>query len=374
MPILDRDRLHPGRLDFASFARLPKLAGLKLSDLKLPDLNLAGLKLPGGLPGIGEGAGLSPALRDMMARLGDLAPGAPLCGLASGGAAVDVPLPPGARFDELSHRGAAGVLGYRLYVPSRPAAHAMPLVVMLHGCTQSPEDFAAGTRMNAVAEAEGFLVAYPRQTRAANAQKCWNWFDPKDQGRDRGEPGLIAGMVGDVLREHGGDAARVYVAGLSAGGAAAAILAQAYPDVFAAAGVHSGLAAGAAGDMAGAFSAMRGGGRANPGRAVPTIVFHGDGDHTVAPVNGLAVAAQARGGAVLAEEVSRGRAEGGLAFTRTVEAEAGGLPLVERWLVEGLGHAWSGGSAAGTYTEPRGPDASREMLRFFLRHRLVAGA
>lgn len=353
-------------LDLGRLARLPRLPGL--AGLKRPGLG-DGAALPPALP-----PGLPPALRDMLARLGDLSPGSPLCGLTpEGGATVAVAVPDGARFDDLTHRGAAGTLGYRLYVPSRPAARAMPLVVMLHGCTQTPEDFAAGTRMNAVAEAEGVLVAYPRQTRAANAQRCWNWFDPKDQGRDHGEPALIAGMVGDILASHGADASRVYVAGLSAGGAAAAILAQCYPDVFAAAGVHSGLAAGAAGDMAGAFAAMRGGGRVAPGRAVPLIVFHGDRDHTVAPANGLAVAAQARGGAVLAEEASRGRAEGGLAFTRTVETDAGGLPLVERWLVEGAGHAWSGGSAAGSYTEPRGPDASRAMLRFFLRHRVVGG-
>ncbi|RYB06028.1 extracellular catalytic domain type 1 short-chain-length polyhydroxyalkanoate depolymerase [Lichenibacterium ramalinae] len=347
--------------DLGGFASLPKLAGL------------AALKMPRGLPDLRDGAGLPPAMRDMLARLGDLAPAAPLCGSAPA-AAVAVAVPPGARFEELTHAGPAGTLGYRLYVPARAADGPMPLVVMLHGCTQSPEDFAAGTQMNAVAEAEGILVAYPRQTRAGNAQKCWNWFDPKDQGRDRGEPALIAGMVRDILRDHAADRSRVYVAGLSAGGAAAAILGQAYPDVFAAAGVHSGLAAGAATDMPGAFTAMRGGGRAAPGRAVPTIVFHGSGDHTVAPANAVAVAAQARGGADLAEAVSRGRAEGGLAFTRTVETDPKGLPLVERWLVDGAGHAWSGGSAAGSYTEPRGPDASREMLRFFLRHRLVAGA
>ncbi len=343
---------------------------------RLPGLSvLAGLKVPRGLTSPKPGTGLSPALRDMLARLGDLAPGAPLCGLAAEGAApVTVPVPPGATFEDLTYRSAEGTLGYRLYVPGRAATGPRPLVVMLHGCTQSPEDFAAGTRMNACAEAEGFLVAYPRQTRAANAQKCWNWFDPKDQARGRGEPALIVGMVEEILASRNGDASRVYVAGLSAGGAAAAILAQGYPDVFAAAGVHSGLPAGAAGDVAGAFAAMRGGGASAPGRAVPTIVFHGDRDRTVDPSNGLAVAVQARGSAALAEETVRGRAEGGLAFTRTVEREAGGPPLVERWLVQGAGHAWSGGSAAGSYTEPRGPDASREMMRFFLRHRTVSGA
>jgi poly(hydroxyalkanoate) depolymerase family esterase len=284
----------------------------------------------------------------MLARLSDLKPGAPLCEMGPrGGAAPAVAVPDGARFDEFTHRGAAGALGYRLYVPSRYAGQPMPLVVMLHGCTQSPEDFAAGTRMNAVAEEQGILVAYPRQTQGANAQKCWNWFDAAGQLRDRGEPALIAGLTRDVIRDFAVDAGRVYVAGLSAGGAAAAILAQCYPDLYAAAGVHSGLAAGAARDMPGAFAAMRGGGRSAPGRAVPAIVFHGDADRTVAPVNGEQVIAQARGGASLTSEVARGRAEGGLGFVRTVASDAAGLPMAEHWLVQGAGHAWSGGSAAG---------------------------
>ena len=363
-PRLDKSLLDKSLLDLSRFSQLPAF--------KRPEMKLPRLTLPAGLAELPGGAGLPSGLRDMLARLGDLEPGAPLCGTTMG-ATPDVVIPAGASFADLTHRRPAGSLDYRLYVPAGAAGRRLPLVVMLHGCTQSPEDFAAGTRMNEVAEAEGLLVAYPRQSRAANAQKCWNWFDPKDQGRDRGEPALIAGMVRDILRDHAADASRVYVAGLSAGGAAAAILGQAYPDLFAAAGVHSGLAAGAALDMPGAFTAMRGGGRATPGRAVPTIVFHGSGDHTVAPANGVAVAAQARGGADLAEAVSRGRTAGGLAFTRTVETDPAGLPLVERWLVDGAGHAWSGGSPAGSYTEPRGPDASREMLRFFLRHRLVAG-
>jgi poly(hydroxyalkanoate) depolymerase family esterase len=365
LPRFDLPKFDLPRLDLSRFSKLRGFAP--------PEMTLPGLTLPAGGGVLPEATGLPSGLGDMLARLGGLKPGAPLCGTAAG-AAPEVAVPAGASFADLTHRGPAGSLDYRLYVPAGAAGRVLPLVVMLHGCTQSPEDFAAGTRMNEVAEAEGLLVAYPRQTRAANAQKCWNWFDPKDQGRDRGEPALIAGMVRDILRDREADASRVYVAGLSAGGAAAAILAQAYPELFAAAGVHSGLAAGAASDMPGAFAAMRGGGRAVPGRAVPTIVFHGSGDHTVAPANGDAVAAQARGGSDLAETVSRGRVEGGLAFTRTVGTDPAGLPQVERWLVDGAGHAWSGGSAAGSYTEPRGPDASREMLRFFLRHRLVAEA
>ncbi len=350
--------------------RLPRLAALARLHDALPKATSLG----------GPGAGaLPPAMRDMLDRLAALKPGAGLCemgprGPLGGGA---VPVPEGARFEEFTHRGGAGTIGCKLYVPSRGAGSGLPLVVMLHGCTQSPEDFAAGTRMNEVAEAEGVLVAYPRQTASANAQKCWNWFDAEDQARDRGEPALIAGLTREIVSRFGADPARVYVAGLSAGGAAAAIMAQCYPDLYAAAGVHSGLARGAATDMPSAFAAMRQGAAPRAGargrRPIPTIVFHGDADRTVHPSNGDHVLAQARAGAALSATVTRGRSAGGLAYTRTVESDAAGVEALELWELHGAGHAWSGGSAAGSYTEPRGPDASREMLRFFLRHR-VGGA
>ena len=274
------------------------------------------------------------------------------------------PLPPGARFLSLSHGGATGTRGYRLYVPARPAA-APALLVMLHGCTQSPEDFAAGTRMNALAEQHGFLVAYPGQTQAANAQKCWNWFNAADQNRDSGEPALIAGIARDVLRDYGADPKRVFVAGLSAGGAEAAILGQRYPDLFSGVGVHSGLACGAARDMPGAFAAMRQGAAGQPGRPVPTIVFHADRDSTVHPRNAAQVAAQAAAPGLRAT-TTQGQVPGGHAFTRTVHADAAGRVLQEQWLVHGGGHAWAGGSGAGSYTDAKGPDASAEMVRFFL--------
>jgi poly(hydroxyalkanoate) depolymerase family esterase len=236
-----------------------------------------------------------------------------------------------------------------------------------------PEDFAAGTRMNALAEAQGMLVAYPAQSGSANAQKCWNWFSPGDQRRDQGEPSLIAGITREVLRAHGGDPGRVYVAGLSAGGAQAAIMGLAYPELYAAVGVHSGLACGAARDLPSALAAMRQGapgGLTRARRVVPTIVFHADRDATVHPRNGDQVIEQSAAAAEpgLRTELHEGQVPGGHAWRRSAHLDAEGRAVLEHWLVRGGGHAWSGGDPAGSYTDPRGPDASKEMLRFFLAH------
>ena len=304
----------------------------------------------------------------------NLAKGGAMKGAMSGAGSplrAPVPVPDGARFEERSFSNAAGSRSYKVFVPSGYHGQALPVVVMLHGCTQDPDDFAAGTGMNALAEEQTFLVAYPRQPPSANMQKCWNWFNAGDQDREGGEPSLIAGIAREVIAEFSADAARVYVAGLSAGGAAAAIMAATYPDLFAAAGIHSGLACGAARDMPSAFAAMNGGGPVRPrgdGPVVPTIVFHGDADRTVHPVNGDQVIAQAAPDTVLGRTVTRGETPGGIGYTRTVQADAAGRDILEQWVVHGAGHAWSGGSASGSYTDPRGPDASREMLRFFLAH------
>jgi poly(hydroxyalkanoate) depolymerase family esterase len=280
---------------------------------------------------------------------------------------------------------------YRLYVPPGPHDTPRPLVVMLHGCTQDPEDFAAGTDMNAHALAQRFFVLYPAQSGRANPQRCWNWFKHTHQRPHRGEPGLIVSMVRAVAAQHPIDPGRVYVAGLSAGGAMAAILGALHPEVFAAAGVHSGLAPGAAGTLPEALAAMRGGAQdasARPGlpsgirtltaqaRAirlpVPVIVFHGDGDPTVHPRNGEQVIAahlgteQAGRPATPAPRIERGTAAGGRGYTRTVHAGADGTTAAEHWVVHGAGHAWSGGRREGSFTDASGPDATGEMLRFFM--------
>ena len=311
----------------------------------------------------------------------------------------------------------AGTRRYRLYVPSHAAGKPLPLVVMLHGCTQDAEDFARGTRMDEAARREGFAVLYPEQCAKANPQRCWHWFRKKDQGRDHGEPALLAGMVRRVIREHDLDAGRVFVAGLSAGGAMAAVLGRTHPDLFTAVGVHSGLAAGAASDLPSALGAMRGadskglaGGlrgrgrgtgagagafagtipRIDPGAAgvgaragdetesrvptLPTIVFHGGADAIVHPSNGERVIAQATptGGRIDSDHQQASappRAAtkpGRRAATRAVVRDRNGVVVAEHWVVHGAPHAWSGGSPAGSYTDPSGPDATTEMVRFFL--------
>ncbi|MBB6252080.1 extracellular catalytic domain type 1 short-chain-length polyhydroxyalkanoate depolymerase [Nitrospirillum iridis] len=330
---------------------------------------------PFGIPSRGARTGLGETLRRLAARA---IPGGVADGLGRP-APQPVPahpmpahpMPEGASFATASHSEAGGTRAYKLYIPAnRPSGRRLPLVVMLHGCTQSPDDFAAGTRMNLAAEEHGFLVAYPEQPNSANANKCWNWFSPGDQRRDRGEPALIAGITRRIMRDHPVDPGRVYVAGLSAGGAAAVIVAAAYPELFAAVGVHSGLPLGAARDLPSAFAAMRHGAAGQAGGLVPTIVFHGDQDTTVHPSNGAAVVAQALATTDgLRSTTRREEAPGGQAYTRTVHADPSGRALCEHWTIHGAGHAWAGGSPAGSYTNPRGPDATREMVRFFFDHR-----
>jgi poly(hydroxyalkanoate) depolymerase family esterase len=281
---------------------------------------------------------------------------------------------------------------YRLYIPARPAGQAsttrtkMPLVVLLHGCTQNAQDFARGTAMNELAEQHQCMVLYPEQISKANSARCWNWFEPGHQQLDIGEPGMIAALTRQVLAQHSGadgaDPSRVYIAGLSAGGAMAAVVAGLYPDIFAALGVHSGLQSGAAQDLMSAFSAMRRGARGQASPAMPTIVFHGNADKTVHPDNGehisdAALQALAASGlsllkrqtSVAADGDSRGQGQSNA--ERTVYQTAEGQRFVEHWLVDEGPHAWSGGNAAGSYTDPDGPSASAAMLAFFLQHKKV---
>ena len=267
---------------------------------------------------------------------------------------------------------------YRLYIPSTPEAATgqaakMPMVVLLHGCNQDALDFSHGTAMNRLAEDHYAMVLYPEQVASANAMRCWNWFDPSHQEAGRGEPGMIAALVQSMVAQHHADPARTYVAGLSAGGAMAAVVANVYPQLFAAVGVHSGLAAGAAKSMMQALSAMKKGTKGNHTAAIPTIVFHGSADQTVNPSNGKFIT-QAALAAFEAEGILLVKSRAATSTTkderaeRTLYSNADGKPFVESWRITAGPHAWSGGSAQGSYTDPDGPDASKAMLEFFLQH------
>jgi poly(hydroxyalkanoate) depolymerase family esterase len=299
----------------------------------------------------------------------------------------DVPVQPAAapgaptqgQFLVRSHRSPAGSRTYKLYVPPQamqtPAA-PLPLVVMLHGCTQSPDDFAAGTRMNRLADEHGFLVVYPEQPTSANPSRCWNWFRTQDQQRTGGEPEIMAGIVQAVQAEHAVAKGRVYVAGLSAGAAMALVLGETHPEVFIAVGAHSGLPYGSASDIPSAMAAMKGRSTSGPTghahQAVPTIVFHGDRDHTVQHRNGehivqQAVALHAARGPLTAR-TETGVSPAGRRYQRTTHVNAAGQAQVETWTLHGAGHAWSGGDASGSHTDPTGPDASAAMVAFFMAH------
>jgi poly(hydroxyalkanoate) depolymerase family esterase len=288
-------------------------------------------------------------------------------------------IPEGAQFLSRSFTCAAGSRSYKLYIPSRHPVGRRGLVVMLHGGTQDGDNFAAGTRMNDRAEKHGLLVAYPTQPKAANASLCWNWFTPENQIRGSGEPSIIAGITKEIIASYDVDPARVFVAGLSAGGAMAAVMGATYPDLYAAVGVHSGLPYKSAADLPSAFAAMRGNagpsglrsrksrGAANDGPRIRTIVFHGDADNIVHPSNAANIAGAAKEGENI--EPAEARRTANRSHTRTVTRDKTGTIVVEQWLIHGSGHAWSGGSQDGTYTDPHGPDASSEMLRFFSEER-----
>lgn len=280
-------------------------------------------------------------------------------------------LPPGASLTTDCFTCEAGARDYLTYVPASAGTGATGLVVMLHGCTQTNADFAVGTGMNVLAERHGLIVVYPQQSRGDNAQSCWNWFSPGDQRRGRGEPAILAGIAAHVARAHGIPHSSTFAAGLSAGGAMAVILGQAYPDVFAAVGTHAGLPYGIARDVPSAFAAMAGNANADPARPTrptPTIVFQGGADPTVNPANADRIARDVlnAGPEVTLFDQASGLLNG-RSFIRETTMTGDGATLLEYWKIEGLGHAWSGGNSAGSYTDPAGPDASAEMVRFFLR-------
>ncbi|MFP7569616.1 alpha/beta hydrolase family esterase [Marivita sp. S2033] len=291
----------------------------------------------------------------------------PLGGLSQ----PELHLPEGATFARDTYSCDAGSRAYRTYVPAAAQDGVTGVVVMLHGCTQTPEDFAAGTGMNALAELHRFVVVYPAQARGDNAQSCWNWFSRGDQRRDAGEPAILSGITRQVRDIYNIERDRTFVAGLSAGAAMAIILGETYSDVFTGVGAHSGLPFGAAKDVPSAFAAMSSGAQSLTPRnrqadPVRTIVFHGTSDSTVHPSNGASIVQQALDvGPSQTIEATQSGQMGGRGYTCRVSTGPSGRAELEHWTIDGLGHAWSGGQPSGSYTDPKGPDASAEMVRFF---------
>jgi poly(hydroxyalkanoate) depolymerase family esterase len=286
---------------------------------------------------------------------------------------------------------------YFVYTPTTyHVGTAVPLFVMLHGCTQSAADFAAGTRMNQLAEQHGFIVVYPQQTRTSNRTLCWNWFKSSHQFRDRGEPAIITHMVQAIKQNTSQwtiDSSRVYVVGASAGAAMAVILGATYPDIFAAIGVHSGIEYQAVTNIISSLKVMRRGGpdpvkqgqrayeaMGSHKRIMPTIVFQGTHDRIVPPINGDQVVQQwmqtnhlASQGQYVADFhhptiATSGQVPGGYSYTVSTWKDHVGREIQQYWKILELGHAWSGGNPAVSYTDPRGPNASEAMYQFFMKH------
>ena len=300
-------------------------------------------------------------------------------------------------WQQYTYNGPAGSRPYFVYTPaSYQVGTAVPLMVMLHGCTQTPADFAAGTQMDQLADQKQFIVVYPQQTSTYNQEKCWNWFDSADQSRGNGEPAIIAGIVQAVEQTTSQwtiDTHRIYAAGLSAGAAMTVILGATYPDIFAAIGVQSGLEYKAATSSADASTAVRQGGpdpvqqgqaaynaMGSAARVVPTITFHGTSDYLVYPINGEQVVRQWMQTDHLASHnaynasfnsptsTTNGQVAGGHSYSVYTWNDNNGNEVQEYWLVNGMGHGWSGGSSSGTYTDPQGPGATQAIYNFFMSH------
>ncbi len=305
-----------------------------------------------------------------------------------------------------SATGASGSRNYRLWVPSGyDKSTAGPLVMMLHGCMQKPEELAVISGMNELADKNNFLVVYPEQSNQANPLRCWNWFETKHQERDSGEPSLLAAIIRQLGSTHKVDVRRVYVAGISAGAAMAVVMAATYPDLFSGVGVMAGLAFKAGTTVETGLAAMKQGGpdpkqqgllafkamgnqsSAKSIRRMPVIVFHGDADPYLSSVNADQVIAQwattndylddgKDNDSVKSEPAKTiaGSIPTGYSFTRFVYNDRSGALLMEKWIVKGLGHTWSGSPATAPFADPKGPNASAEMWRFFTETTLSSRA
>jgi len=293
-------------------------------------------------------------------------------------------------------RAAGGSRAYKLWAPATiETEKASPLVMLLHGCALDAQAMTEISGMNEVAEANRFLVVYPEQSRRANLLKCWNWFHPKHQTRDRGEPSILAAIIEQVCSRFRVDLDRIYIAGVSAGGAMAVIAGATYPDLFAAIAVCAGGEFKAATSVAtglsvmkhggpdplqqgqSAFEAMRAGLARKKKRRMPVIAFHGTADARVNPVNTEQIIAQwsatnaclaAQQGETdfsLSEQTVAGQVATGYAYKRRIYTDQRGELLMESWIIDGLGHAWPGSPQAHKYGDPKGPVAAREIWRFF---------
>ena len=362
-----------------ALAGLTATTGDNASNQGVRSVTPLGMPLPNaGAPARSTDARLRKPLGEVVRTLQEAKNGLALKGMPAlrlPGHTPDLPMPDGAQFLDQRYSCAAGSRRYRVYIPSTVGDGLQGLIVMLHGCTQTPEDFAAGTGMNALAEEHRLLVVYPAQTGGDNSMSCWNWFRPSDQMRDSGEPAIIAGLTQSLRDEYAVPRDRVFVAGLSAGGAMAAIMGETYPELYAAIGVHSGLAYGSASDTISAFAAMRGQAGPAPSRSSHpadaesgprVIVFHGSADTTVHPSNAERIIADNGGSIARTSRAAREASGKTHGYNRLVVKRGDGTNAVECWMIEGAQHAWSGGHPSGSYTDPRGPDASAAMVRFFL--------